>query len=331
MKWDLENNRPIEGTYQHREYDKDELKSYVEEHFPYLYCPEVHAALESVNWDLEALMLRTDIDFDDDVDFYLSMLLHWNDCLFEYWVDIANGHIATCDFEGQTMRGTSIPINECDFLRRCFFCETEEDVWDVFHDLPFEIENDLKECYYGYSPVSCWDPVYIKDPRKAIMMHEYLYGKSEDLGILLHLGSKMGAVDEDEYTGTIVGLAEDHIAIQLDYPLECTISRCFSKASQDKIKLAVVIDNQYIATEYAIDMAMGMLMQIHSEATFILKDVEKLHDMFVEYQLKKDPQDELLLSELKQKYFPVGAENIEFNEDLMSQIESYLKDNYCED
>lgn len=326
MKWDYEKNLPVEGTYQHREYDKEKLKSYIEEHFPY---DVVRLAFESVDWNLEALMLRKDLDLGES--FYMSILKDWKDCLIDYWIDIVNGHICTLDFKGQKWRGTLSPIHVCDFLKRCFFCETEEDIWDLFHDLPFWAENNLKECYYGYSPIT-WFPVYTKDPCKAITMHEYLYGKSEDLGILLHLGSKMGVLDEYEYTGTIVGLAEDHIAVRIDYPLECTISYHVPGDSRDKIKLAVVIDNQYVATEYTHNMALGMLSEIHSEERFILKDVEKLHDMFVEYQQKKDTNVSFwFISELKQKYFPDGAEDIEFNEDLMSQIESYLEDNYCED
>ena len=327
MKWNYQNNQPVEGTYKHRNYDKDAMKSYMNEHFPF---DEITMAFDSVDWDLESLMLRNDIDLGDA--FYTSLLVDWKDCLQDYWADIANGHISTIDLERQKWRGTSKPIQESIFWRRCFFCETEEDIWDLFHDLPFESENNLKECYYGYSSLLSWFPIYIKDPSKAVMMQNYLYGKSKDLGVLLHLGSKMGVVDEDDYTGTIVGLAEDHIAVRIDYPLECTISYFVPKDSLDKIKLTVIIDNQYIATEYARDIAMGLLMQIHSEARFILKDVEKLHDMLVEYQQKRDTQNEIeLFSELKQKYFSDGAEHVDFKEDLISQIELYLKDNYCED
>lgn len=326
MKWDYENNQPVEGTYQHREYDKEKLKTYIEECFP---DEEVRNAFECVNWDLEALMLHNDIDL--GYSFYESMLLDWKDCLNDYWVDIVNGHICTADLEGQNWRGTSSPIHVCDFMKRCFFCENEEDVWELFHDLPFWAENNLKECYYGYSPIP-WPPIYTKDPHKAIMMHDYLYGKSEDLGILLNLGSKIGVVDEDEYTGTIVGLAEDHIAVRIDYPLECTISYHVPVNYRDKIKLTVIIDNQYVATEDGHNAALGMLSEIHSEAMFILKDIEKLHDMLVEYRQKKNPHNRFeLISELKQKYFPEGAEDVDFNEDLMNQIKSYLKDNYCED
>lgn len=327
MKWNYETNLPVEGTYQHRVYDKEKLKTYVEERFTH---EVVRKAFEFVGWDLESLVLHKDnIDFYDE--FYLSILVDLKDNLEEYWVDLANGHISITLPPNYTWGGVPNPIRNRDIYRRLFFCDTEEDVWDVFHDLPFEIENNLKECYYGYSPVT-WFPVCIKDPQKARMMHEYLYGKPENLGILIHLGSKMRVVDDDEFTGTIIGLAEDHIAVRIDYPLECTMSYYVPKDSLDKTKLTVVIDNQYIATEYARDMAMGMTIQIHWEVMSILKDVEKLHDMLVEYRKKQGIHSRFeLLSELKQKYFPVGVENVDFNEDLMSQIELYVKDSYCED
>ena len=173
MKWDYENNQPIEGTYQQREYDKDALKSYIEECFPF---DDIRIALDSVDWDLEALMLRNDIDLGDA--FYTSLLVDWKDCLRDYWIDIANGNICTADFEGLKWRETSTPIQESDFWRRCFFCETEEDIWDLFHDLPFEMENNLMECYYGYTPIT-FLPVYIYNPEKAAEMRNYLYGDTK--------------------------------------------------------------------------------------------------------------------------------------------------------
>lgn len=176
MKWNCIDNQPIEGTYKHRTYDKDALRMYVEEHFPF---DEVREAFEAADWDLEALYLNREspIFETDSIDFFTAILVDLKDCLENYWLDLANGHL---DFlqEGEECMWKGVwpqqPFRPSDIYRRLFFCETEEDFWDIFYDL--NSQEKLKDLYNGNSPIDMF-PVYSEEPSKVAEMDEYLSKK----------------------------------------------------------------------------------------------------------------------------------------------------------
>ena len=343
MKWDYENNLPIEGTYQHREYDKEKLKSYIAEHFPY---DVVRQAFESVDWDLEALMIRKDIDLGDT--FYTSMLLDWKDCLKEYWLDIANGHIEILLPIPYTWGGIPKPIHEKDVYCRFFFCETEEDVWDVFRDLPRDSAmRDLVRCYCGTSSIREY-PIYLKNLVRYHRMTEYFNSKAKKLNgnNLIKLGDKISVVDNYEYTGTIVKLDSNEIAIQIDSPIGSVISLRVPQY-QGSYTVAALIDSELYCTEEGLNMATELLMRIAEEEDSLLDDEVLLADMIEEFHEKdaerynrwydrydKDKKDKgecpsmvKILSDLQKKYFS-GLKEIVFTEELMYKLEKYIKCDY---
>lgn len=171
MDWDYVNNLPIEGTFQHHVNDKDAMKAYINSYFPY---DVVKEAFESVGWNLEKLLLSKYIELDST--FYISILSDWKEQLEDYWNDLANGHIVVDLPKNYTWGDVAVPIIEVDVYRRFFFCETEEDVWDVFYDLPDKAMEELVGCFYGQGAVS-WFPVYLRNSARLPRMLEHFKNK----------------------------------------------------------------------------------------------------------------------------------------------------------
>lgn len=179
MKWNCIDNQPIEGTYRHHTYDRDAMRKYVEENFPF---DEVREAFEAADWNLEALYLNRESRLfkADSSAFCIAILLDWKDCLKNYWFDLANGHLDfiresdECVWKGVWPQQAFRPS---DIYRRLFFCETEEDFWDIFNDL--NSQEKLKDLYNGNSPIDMF-PVYAEDPSKIAEMDEYLSKKQNN-------------------------------------------------------------------------------------------------------------------------------------------------------
>jgi hypothetical protein len=179
MKWNGIDNQPIEGTYRHRTYDKDAMRKYVEENFPF---DEVREAFEAADWDLEALYLNRESRLfqADSSAFCIAILLDWKDCLKNYWFDLANGHLDfiregdECVWKGVWPQQAFRPS---DIYRRLFFCETEEDFCDIFNDL--NSTEKLEDLYNGNSPIDMF-PVYAEEPSKVAEMCEYLANKTRN-------------------------------------------------------------------------------------------------------------------------------------------------------
>lgn len=179
MKWNYENNLPVEGTYQHREYNKNALKSYMVESFPY---QEIHSAFESVDWDLEEFFLKkANKDIHGEA-FYISILLDWKEDLDEYWLDLANGFWDIEVPNGYKWGESPQTIDDTDICRRLFFCESDADIWDLAIDLPQEVTSGLLGCYQGTCEIEDWFPVYMKDPKKAQRMIDYIDTKKQSNG-----------------------------------------------------------------------------------------------------------------------------------------------------
>lgn len=179
MKWNCIDNQPIEGTYRHHTYDKDAMRKYVEENFPF---DEVREAFEAADWDLEALYLNRESRLfkADSSAFCIAILLDWKDCLKNYWFDLANGHLDfiresdECVWKGVWPQQAFRPS---DIYRRLFFCETEEDFWDIFNDL--NSPEKLEDLYNGNSPIDMF-PVYAEEPAKVAEMGEYLANRTRN-------------------------------------------------------------------------------------------------------------------------------------------------------
>ena len=181
MEWNYEHNLPVEGSYRHHVYDKDALRSYMDEHFPY---PEVHSAFELVDWDLEDFFLKkANKDIHGEA-FYVSILLDWKKDLDDYWVDMANGFWGIELSIPDTITWGDSPkfVDDTDIFRRLFFCETDTDIWNLALELPQEVTSGLLGCYDGTCEIEDWFPVYLKDPSKAQEMIEYINTKKQNNG-----------------------------------------------------------------------------------------------------------------------------------------------------
>lgn len=314
MKWDYENNLPIEGTYKHREYDKDALKSYMNEHFPYLYCHEIHAALESVNWNLEDLFLKK-ADKEIQYGFHISILVDWKDDLKDYWFDLANGY-------------WNVENDETDIYRRLFFCETEEDIWDLVTDLPQKVTRELLECYQGTREIEYLPPVYLKDSTKAQKMIEYINSKTMENNKLIKKGCILGTTAHYEHRGQIVELTPERISVQLDSPFTMVFCREILEKYRNEVTYAIEIGGEYYATEKGFNMAMDLLIGLSEEEEILLDQPYRLADVIKEYRERVNEGMSLFektktLIEIQEKHFPELKETV-ISEEMIGEFQKYL-------
>jgi len=340
MKWDYENNLPIEGTYKHREYDKDALKSYMNEHFPYLYCPEIHAALESVNWNLEDLFLKK-ADKEIQYGFHIAILTDLKEDMNDYWVDLANGYWNIDIPDSYKWGGIPQIIDDADVYRRLFFCETEEDIWDTVMDLPQKSFCELMKCYLGTSNSIFGLPIYLTNPSKAKTMVEYISKNDKTkwqqtaqeiyynyMGNLLKKGSILGTTAHYEHQGQIVELTPDRILVKLDSPITLIFSREIPDKYKGKAAYAVEIDGEYIATEAGRETAMDLLIGLSEEEEILLDQPYRLADVIKEYREKVNEGTSLfektkILTEIQEKHFPELKETV-ITEDMIDEFYKYL-------
>lgn len=152
--------------YQHRNYDKAAVKSYIMENYP---CEEVITAFEKVDYDLEKFFLTKANEEIQDDGFYISIFLEFKDCLGEYFADLANGYWEL----PETTLGVAGICREI-FLT----CWRDEDIWELLYMYcPTKTACQIYKCYTGSSQIDDFYPVYLKDPVKAWRMLEYFAGK----------------------------------------------------------------------------------------------------------------------------------------------------------
>ena len=151
--------------YQRRNYDKEAVKAFIMEHYPY---DEVIAAFEKVGFDLDDFFLTKANDIIQDEEFYISLFLEFKECLTDYFADLANGY---WDIPQTTIGVSGI-------CRQLFFCETEDDLWNFLYDYcPAKTAFQIYKCYMGTCQIEGHYPVYLKDPVKADGMINYFINK----------------------------------------------------------------------------------------------------------------------------------------------------------
>ena len=338
MRWDYENNLPVEGTYQHREYDKVRLKSYLEEHLPF---PELHSAFESVDWNLEDLFLKKAYVEQDGCAFNYSILLDWKEDLDDYWADLVNGYWNIDIPDGYKWGGIPQIIDDADVYRRLFFCETEEDIWDTVIDLPQNSFCELMKCYLGISNSIFGLPIYLTDPPKAQNMVEYISKNdktkwqqtakeiySNYMKNLLKKGSILGTTAHYEHQGQIVELTPDRISVQLDSPITLIFNREIPDKYKGKAAYAVEIDGDYYATESGFETAMDLMIGLSEEEEILLDQPYRLADVIKEYRERVIEETSLfektkLLTDIQEKYFPELRETL-ITEDMIDEFYKYL-------
>lgn len=327
MKWDYQTNRPIEGTYKHRKYDKETLLSSIPE---YIYpLEDVTAHLDAVNWNLERFFLEKIDDIQDPSDLF-PQLSYWQEIQSAYWYDMDSSHLHLTDIpDDWTWGGVPEKINQGNILARLFFCETEEEIWDMVRDLPYWVGNNLLECFYGCPPKRKWArniPVGLKDLEKAARLKDYLYGPLPQNSRQVGLGSTISIAADYEYSGIIVGLEENHLAVQLKSRLGSYNTTQFHVSPYEKGFGEITEGGRYFATEVGIRTAIQLLINVGIEERALLEDRSIIEDMIAEYNAEKGP-DYIpgdMCPKLKRKYFP-NLESIEFTIELVEKLEKYQK------
>ena len=160
---------------------------------------------------------------------------------------------------------------------------------------------------------------------------------------LLKKGDFIGIVAESEYNGEIVFLTPYHISVQLKSPVGSIISKWIPETYRNKVRFAVKIENEYVATETGVYTALDLLMRIGKEEDTLLDQPLYLQDMIDEYRKKEaelrissktinGKEERPLIKErdeyleyLKTKYFP-DLNEIIFGEELIGKLEQYLKE-----
>lgn len=160
---------------------------------------------------------------------------------------------------------------------------------------------------------------------------------------LLKKGNFIGIVAENEYNGEIVFLSPYQISVQLKSPVGSIISKWIPETYRDKVRFAVKIENEYVATETGVYTALDLLMRIGKEEDTLLNQPLYLQDMIDEYRKKEaefrissktinGKEEHQLIKErdeylgnLKMKYFP-DLNEIRFGEELIGKLEQYLKE-----
>lgn len=342
MKWDYTTNLPIEGTYRHRVYDKEALKSYMEEHLPF---PELHSAFESVDWDLENFYLKKANKIIDGGEFDIDILIHWKEGLDDYWIDLANGYwglgVSSPLPNNLTWGGIPQIIDDADIYRRFYFCETEEDIWDTIIDLPQDTFCALMKCYLGTSNSIFGLPIYLTDPSKALKMVDYISKNDKTkwqqtaqeiyynyMNILLKKGSILGTTAHYEHQGQIVELTPERISVQLDSPITLVFSREIPDKYKGKAAYAVEINGEYFATESGFETAMGLMIELSEEEEILLDNPYKLADVIKEYREKVNDESTLfektkVLIEIQEEHFPELKETV-LTEELIDEFYKYL-------
>lgn len=173
MKWDYTTNLPVEGSYQKHVYDGKDVRAYVAE---CIIDEEYFALFDSIGWDLNEFFLKKLEKTIPKYVYILPQLIAFNnDKIGDYVFDILCGNLWIELPDGYTWGGIQTPIDFTDVCRRMFFCETDEDIFALFADLPQSAQNSLFECYAGIDPFDVYEnPIAIEDPDKAARFTRYL-------------------------------------------------------------------------------------------------------------------------------------------------------------
>lgn len=152
-------------NYQRKKYDRDAVKTFIIEHYPY---EEIISAFERVDYDLDDFFLTRVNGVIQDEEFYISLFLEFKKGLTDYFVDLANGY--------WDLPETSLGVAE--ICRQLFYCETEIDFWNFLYDsCPTKTAIQIYKCYKGACQIEGHYPIYLKDPVKAEKMIKYFINK----------------------------------------------------------------------------------------------------------------------------------------------------------
>lgn len=143
------------------QYSKEEVRAYINEHFPY---EKVITILEKCEYDLDRFFSDKLNEAIQDEEFYISLLVDLKPDLSEYFYDLANGY-------------WNLPVGHgklSDLARSLWNAHTDADIWEIVLSLPSSVACELFHCYTGKAQIDGHYPVYLTNPDKAREMIEYM-------------------------------------------------------------------------------------------------------------------------------------------------------------
>lgn len=160
----------------------------------------------------------------------------------------------------------------------------------------------------------------------------------------LKKGDLIGIVADSEYNGAIVFLTPYHISVQIKSQIGSIISREIPERYRDKVCFAVKLEDEYMATENGVNMALDLLIQIGREEEILLNDPFLLKEILEQFRQRRNmlgitpktirnKDNHAIFSELEdffmdiiEKHFP-EIRHIEFTEDVIEKLEQYVENN----
>lgn len=324
MKWDYKNNLPVEGSYQKHQYDRQKYKEVTDQHW--WFEPVVEEILASVDFNvdeffLQKLYYKVPADKRIGLTCLLAFQLDDKPFLDYYLMELLDGDLNFSTSENGNCWWAKLshrPINDNDILTRLYFCDCEEDIWDMVCDLPGDVASNLYLLY----ETQCES--YLYEPGKAQIMTEYICfqndwqnGKAVAQNIVIMIYGKF-------IPGNVTMLNEHGISVSLMKPIKCT---CTFENSYYKLVNRAEDGNRTLTPE-GEKAAIDILRKTYNDVDALLDDTAKIHAMLDCYhELKANntncipPCD--MLSKIRAEYYP-DIEYIDFDIYLIEELEKYL-------
>jgi hypothetical protein len=272
MIWDYSHNRPYgqhrktaispenfrkeveewlvgeKGQWLHDENESEEVRSRKED----IINQNIKYALETVNYDLDQFMLThayyqiTDPYVRNCFLIYECLIHSPSTNLIQYNMDeYAEGYDIHILTKAEDMRwGNKKDVSDADIMCRYYFCETEEDIWDIFAD---GVGNIYELCRW-----------YRKESKdKAMQALLYIYGDNDKL---------VNAVTGKTYLVCPESVKEEVVSILTDEFFEGMFDSFFNEDNYERALIAwetgiPEIRKEFVRNDHAVKMLKKILSQ----------------------------------------------------------------------
>ena len=241
--------------------------------------------------------------------------------LNDYLMELLGGDLFFLTNEDENCRWAKLsgrPIQENDIIKRLYFCDCEEDIWDMIYDLPGDVASNLCLLYETKSK-SC-----LYEPWKAWAMLAYFCSKDDWLKTKAFTQSIVIMINGKLILGNVILLKEYTINVALLKPIKYTYTYDYG----DYKLVDRAEDGSCRLTPEGEERAIYILRKIYNDVAVLLDDTDKIksmldhyHDLEAKNTNRVPPQD--MLSKIHKEYFP-EIKYIDFNIYLMEEIEKYL-------
>lgn len=322
MIWDYKTNLPIEGGYQKHQYDRQKYKE-ITEHWGFE--PAVEELLASVDFNVDEFFLQKLCEkVPDDKRFGLTCLLAFQlddkPFLYNYLMELLDGDLCFSTPEDGNYRWAKLserPIQEDDILTRLYFCDCEEDIWDMIYDLPGDVASNLCLLYETNSES------YIYEPGKTKVMMDYFCFQDDCLNRKAVTQNVVVMVNGKFIPGNVTMLNEHGISVTIMKPIKYTYT--FEYSYYKLVNRAE--DGNRSLTPEGEEAAIDILRKTYNDVAALLDDTAKIkamldryHDLEANNTNRVSPS--IILSKIHKEYFP-EIKYIDFNIYLMEELEKY--------